>query len=220
MWRPLRALAANGRVKVASVVVATLLYLHVYTERRQESTYDVPIHVSEVAPGLSLAAVEPRTARVRVRGSGKDMLRMRIDPPQLILEWRGFGVETRQVPTASARVALPVHSDAQVTEIESPPYVIVAVDSLVSARLPVQSVTVGQPASGFVMNGPAQAAPESVDVFGPAGIVQGLTSAQTTCVDVSGSRKSIRRDVRVVVPAAVVAQPVRVRVSVAIVPRG
>ncbi len=220
MWRPVRGIFANGRVKVASLVVATLLYLHVYTERKQEASFDVPIHVNDVAPGLAVALIDPTTARVTVRGTGKDMLRMRIDPPQLILEGRGLGVESHQLPTASARVALPVHSDAQVIEIESPGVVHVEMDSLVSARLPVYSPTIGMPGPGYAIAESPRLTPDSVDVFGPAAVVEQMTSVQTTTIDMSGVRKSLRRDLRLVVPAAVVSQPNRVRVFVAVAPGG
>jgi len=212
---PLRRLTANGRVKIASLVVAILLFAHVYTEREQEQGFVLPVHVTGLATGLSVDTIAPPEVRVRVRGTGKDMLRMRVRPPQLFLDCRGAAVGERKVPVASSRIVFPLRSAAQVSEVIEPTSVMVAIDSLATARVAVRPRVRGRPAPGYAFT-VSDVEPDSVEVVGPGRAVTAVHALETLPVDVAGARRGFRRDVRVAAPGMLTARPARVRVTVTV----
>jgi hypothetical protein len=195
--------------------VAILLYAHVYTEREQETDFVLPVHVVGVGHGLSVAAVRPRELKVKVAGSGKDMLRMRVRPPILELNVDGIRSGMHKVETTSARVLFPLHSDARLAQIVGPPTVLVALDTLTVVRFLVNPVVTGRPAPGYIQSA-AFAEPESVDLLGPKRLLDDVEQVKTVPVDVSGRTRDVRRDVRLAVPQAVAPRPPHVRVTVRI----
>ena len=219
MSRRLSRIAANGRVKVTSLAVAVLLYAHVSTEREQEAEFLVPVRVTGLAPGLAVDAVRPSRVRLLVQSTGKDRLRMRLEPPELEVDWGRAGTGERVVETSSARVLFPVHSQARVTQILGPPTVTVVVDTLARARVPVLPVTAGRPAEGYRLV-LTRTEPESVTVLGPGRAVAVLAAIETQPVDVEGRTRSFRRDVRVSTGESLAASPGRVRVTVSVARAG
>ncbi len=210
----LGSLTANWRVKLASLLVAALLFAHVYTEREDEVEYLAPVRVMGLAPGLALEDVRPAFVHVKVQSTGKDHLRMRVEPPEMEIDWRGLSAGERVVNTSGARVVFPVHSNARLSHVVGPATVYVSVDTLARVHLPVRVDVAGRPDAGIVLAGKPAAEPESVTVVGPGRLVASLTEVAVAPVDVSGHDRSFRRESRVAVGEIMTATPPRVRVTV------
>ena len=210
----LRSLLANWRVKLASLLVAALLFAHVYTEREDEVEYLAPVRVMGLAPGLAVEEVRPAFVRVKVQSTGKDHLRMRVEPPEMEIDWRGLGPGVRVINTSGARVVFPVHSNARLSHVVSPGNVSVSVDTLARVQLPVRVTLAGNPANGVVVQGDPVVEPDSVTVAGPGRLVASLNEITLAPVDLSGHDRSFRRDSRVAVSEIMTATPPHVRVTV------
>lgn len=214
-----RSLTANWRVKFASLLVAALLFAHVYTEREDEAEYLAPVRVTGVAPGLAVEEIRPAFVRVKVESSGKDHLRMRVEPPEMEVDWRGLGAGAHTVSTASARVVFPVHSQAKLARVVGPGSVFVSVDTLARVHVPVRIALAGAPAAGFVLRGDPVVEPDSVTVAGPGRLVSALTEVAVSPVDLGGHDRTFRRDCRVLASEMMQATPPHVRVTVALAKR-
>ena len=210
----LHSLTANWRVKIASFLVAALLFAHVYTEREDEVEYLAPVRVMGLAPGLAVEEVRPAFVRVKVQSTGKDHLRMRVEPPEMEIDWRGLGTGVRVINTSGARVVFPVHSNARLSHVVGPGSVYVSVDTLARVQLPVRVALAGTPAPGVVLQGDPVVEPDSVTVAGPGRLVASLTEVTSAPMDLSGHDRSFRRESRVAVSEIMTATPPHVRVTV------
>ena len=214
-----RSLTANWRVKLASLLVAALLFAHVYTEREDEAEYLAPVRVMGLAPGLAVEDVRPAFVRVKVESTGKDHLRMRVEPPELEIDWRSFGAGARIVNTSGARIVFPIHSQAKLSRVVGPRTVFVSVDTLARVQVPVRVTLEGVPGDGMAVLGNPLVEPDSVTIAGPGRLVAAMQEARVLSVDLTGHDKTFRRDSRVAVNELMRATPPHVRVTVALVHR-
>ncbi len=215
----LRSLTANWRVKLASLLVAILLFAHVYTERQDEAEYLAPVRITGLAPGLAVEEIRPAYVRVKVASTGKDHLRMRVEPPEMEIDWRGLGAGAHAVSTSGARVVFPVHSQARLSRVVDPPSVFVSVDTLGRAQVPVRVALSGRPPAGFVLQGDPLVEPDSVTVAGPGRLIAALKAVDVAPVELEGHDRTFRRDSRVLVSEVMRATPPHVRVTVALARR-
>lgn len=65
-WR--HRLLENWQLKALSVVFAIALWLFVVSEDKAETVFAVPIEFQNIPQGLEVAAMEPESVEVRVRG--------------------------------------------------------------------------------------------------------------------------------------------------------
>lgn len=92
--------------------------------------------------------------------------------------------------------------------------VVPIVSAVASKTVPVSPQVTGTPAGGFTVKR-SVSDPASVQVFGPAEVLNGISSIRTEPVDIQGTDKNLAKDVNLVVPQGVTGvQPGQVKVQV------
>jgi YbbR domain-containing protein len=209
MWNRVRALLfENLGLKLASLLLALLLYAHVVTDQERESVVQIPIAAVGLADSLtSLGELPPRVA-VKVRGKWKDLIRLNVTRPFLTIDLAGAkpgrfqtmitaeDISRRAIPPELARLV-------SVTEVLDPRSVDLAIEPKATRSLPVRARVVGTPALGYVFADVPEVDPDSVRVMGPARLVQGIDTVYTVAVDITGERERIQRHVALALPANV-----------------
>ena len=75
MWERVRTiLFENMGLKVASLLLALLLYAHVVTDQERESVVQIPIAAVGLADTLTSVGEFPPRVAVKVRGKWKDLI--------------------------------------------------------------------------------------------------------------------------------------------------
>ncbi len=210
MWDRVRGiLFENLGLKLASVLLALLVYAHVVTEQERESVVQIPIAAVGLADTLTgIGELPPRVA-VKVRGKWKDLIRLNLTRPFLSIDLAtakpgmfrtsitADDISRRAIPPELARLI-------SVTEVLEPRSVDLAIEAKATRSLPVRARIVGTPAEGYVLNRNPEVEPESVRVIGPARAVQRIDTLYTVAVDITGERERIQRQVALALPANVV----------------
>jgi YbbR domain-containing protein len=162
-------------LKLLALLLALVVYAHVYTEREQESTLRAPLRVTGLPPSLVLDEPATESVELTARGKGKQLLKLKIESPEIIVNLSGVHPGRVQRMLSPTDVALPVGTDVAVTEILAPRMVVFSVDTLVERNLDVEVLLEGDPPSGTVLVGPVLAEPRRVTVRGPLRSLDGMS---------------------------------------------
>ncbi len=217
MWQWLRRhVFRNAGIKLVSLALAITLYLHVFASQEREIVFDIPIELRGVPETLVESGQIPETARIRFRGLGIGLLKLRTRAPgaRLLLGLEEVQEGLYQRPLVSEDVEIPHDIDVQAVEVVSPRMLSLEFDRLLVQRLQVVPTVVGRPAPGYITFGRFVTEPESVGVEGPQRRLRSFEFLRTEPVDVSGAEESVARVVPLRVPTQCEAVPAEVTVRV------
>lgn len=180
-------------IKVASVVIAVLLWVNVAGPPRssplapvQATAQNVAVEWRHLPDGLRVERLDPPAVAVTFRA------------PATVADGLGPGsfaafVDLRDAEAGrlAFNVDVAVPAQVQLVSVE-PGRVTVTLTAVAARELPVTVRLSGQPADGFHAGAP-RAAPEAVQVAGPAAAV-GLVAAVVATADVSGREADLAAD--------------------------
>lgn len=191
----------NATTKIVALALAIFLYLHVFISQETETIMEVPLELAGVPEGLTWSGKLPETARVRFRGVGLDLFKMRtrFERARLVVEVGGARPGNYQRPLVSEDVLLPADLNVQAIEIESPHEISLAFDRVLTKKLAVVPKVGGRVAPGYTVHGRIVVEPESVLVHGAADPLQAATHVETELIDLTGQQDLVTRRVPVVV---------------------
>ena len=164
-------------------MLGLVVYAHVFTEQEQESNLSIPIRTAELPSGLVISEPPPPSVRIHARGKGKQILKIRFEQPEMILNVSEVRPGRVQRMLSPADVVLPAGSDVRIMEILEPTMIEFSVDTLVEKNVPVQPILRGHPPEGFVLAGPVILTPEQVTVRGPSLLLEELDHVETERLD-------------------------------------
>jgi YbbR domain-containing protein len=208
-------LTHNWRLKLLALFMAVMLWAATARDSTSEIGVDVPLEYQNVPANTEVITDTTNTVEVRLRGpsalikeiSSQDILttidvgKMEKGSEKIVTltkeHVRGpFGVDVVGVNPARVRVTL---------------------EPTVSTQLKIVAAVTGAPADGYRVQ-QVFVTPDSVKVEGPANRVRLMENVQTTPVDVSGKRESIRQtvDLNVLDPRVRInqSQPIHVEVRI------
>ena len=223
MWGRIKeALLHNLGLKLASLLLALLLYAHVVTDQQRESRLTIPLALTGLSDSLALSGKIPSKVTVDVRGKWKDLIRLGLIGRQLTVDLAGVApgrfqktlsaddVRERGIPAELAKAV-------DVTDVIDPRTVDVQIEPKRRRSVPLLARLVGSPAPGYEVVGDPEVDPESALVAGPASLVQNLDTLRTLPVDIAGERERIQRQVQLDTGVSpIVVQPRRVLVTLRI----
>ncbi|HET9252305.1 MAG TPA: CdaR family protein [Candidatus Eisenbacteria bacterium] len=201
MWTRIREiLLHNLGLKLASLVLALLLYAHVVTEEQRESRVVMPVVLTGLPESLAVVGRPPARVTVNVRGKWKDLIRLGLTGRQLSVDLASVtaGRYQRSLSVDDVRqLAIPAELSklVEVTEVIEPRSIDVGIEPRRGKTVAVKARIVGAPPQGYAARGPAQVDPDTAWVTGPASVVSGLDTLFTLPVDIGGERERIHRQV-------------------------
>ena len=201
MWTRIREiLLHNLGLKLASLVLALILYAHVVTEEQRESRVVMPVVLTGLPDTLAIVGHPPARVAVNVRGKWKDLIRLGLTGRQLTVDLAGAttGRYQRSISVEDVRkLAIPAEltSLVEVTEVVDPRTIDVGIEPKRQKTVAVRARIVGQPPAGYATSGPAQVDPDTAWVSGPASVLSALDTLFTLPVDIAGERERIHRQV-------------------------
>jgi len=172
----------NAGVKLLSVVIAAGLWFFVNAgERDAEMAVAVPVELRNIPAGIML--VSPRVDFIDLVVSGPRTLLNRIDREQLSLTLDLHGVRPGPAVFRIVGEALDLPRGVTVLRL-TPSEVTLAFAATLRKQVPVRVAVIGKPPNELRIV-ETRAAPESVEVVGPAADVQAMKVAETTPIDVA-----------------------------------
>jgi YbbR domain-containing protein len=174
------SLLNNYQVKVVSFVIAVFIWFFVITENDYQHIIEVPLNTVNIPQGKVLANTIPENIKVRVKGSGKDLLALSVGSSigytidlSEVRDHLGFELTPGGVSFSRPAGAITA------TEIIYPDTVHVEVDELAVKTVPIIADISAKPAMGHTIVGELHLVPDSVTVSGPESIVSELDYIKT-----------------------------------------
>ena len=209
----------NLGIKLVAMLLALVVYLNVYTDRPATLIVSFPLQIADLPDSLSLSGPVPGAVQAELRGTGKQLIRMRITEPPVRLSLAGVGTGRYERALTSADLPLPANLQIQVERLVSPRTVELQVDHKRTRRLPVAARVEGLPAGGVIWTGLLDAEPAFVNVTGPERELMALDSVRLDPVRIAGKRDTVRLAVGAdALPDWCVMDPELVSVSVPLEP--
>lgn len=181
----------NLGLKLFALLLAVLLYLHVLTDRTVEQTLYFPVQVEALPDSLALASSVPAEIGVKLRGSGKQLWRLRWTKPPLKVSLAGVAPGMFQRSLGPADVPLSGTTDVTVLEVVDPSELRLEVTRRATRMVPVVVPVTGDPAGGMILAGAPEIRPASVRVSGPASWVARQETLRTEPVSIAGRRDTL-----------------------------
>lgn len=208
----------NFGTKALALGLALILYLHVFTSQEREVQLDVPLGLRSVPATLTWSGELPAVARVRFRGTGMDLLKLRthLGSAGVLVDVSEAGPGLYQRPLVTRDVTVSRDLRAVAVEIVEPRVLALRFDRQGSRRLPLTVRLSGKVAPGYMLHGAAIAEPDWIVVNGPAGLLDTLRAVTSEVLDVSGESDTVTRRLRVIVPRGYEASPPEVVVRATI----
>ena len=188
-----RAIFNNMHIKVAALVVGSVLWMFAKGEQESSRLLSIPLVLRNVPEGLTTVERIPDSVDVILEGDNKDLVRLNLwGEPYSVIDMTGAQAgRTLRVSLSPANVILPHDAQVQVVEVRHPRSLDLEIDELINSKVAVSPVVEGTPADGYFMLGRQRSLPDSVFVFGPARIVSDLTSVSTAPLSIDGRRNPV-----------------------------
>jgi hypothetical protein len=207
-----RILFADIGTKALSLILALAVYVHVFSGREQEMTYRVPLAISPLPAGLTIANELPTEVRVRVRASGKDLLKLRTRPFRAEIAIDSPRAETLQRPILGSDFRMPQGVRVSSVEVLDPRALTLSIERVSTKTAPVAVRVQEEPGDDRALLGRPTTAPRSVRLIGPASILASIDSAETEPIPIG---RASDREAVILTPTGVSAEPPRVSVRIA-----
>jgi hypothetical protein len=174
-------------LKLASIAIGIVIYLHVYTDQVHDGQFWLPIALVRKPDSLAVVGEPPARALVLLRGRGKELIK---------LKWRSPEVEVDLVTArrgrfyhavSTADVRMPGVSDAEVIAVLEPRLLALEFDRVTARSVPVAVRFTGAPPPGYALRG-YRIVPRAVMLRGPSRFLPGPDSLLVGPVDVRGFR--------------------------------
>lgn len=212
-----RLLLDDLGTKVLALILALAVYVHVLSRQDRELTYRIPLRVAALPSGLAIANEVPDHLRVRVRASGKDLLRLRTQRFYAEVRMDASRPGRLQRPILGSDVLLPKGVEVTEVEILDPLTLELILETTERSRLPVALATRGQFPSHLALAARPLVAPNRVTATGPGSRLSAIDSVRTDALSLSELRESGEWDLPLIEPRGLTLQEksvtVRIRVG-------
>jgi hypothetical protein len=183
-------LFGNLGLKLAALLLALLVYLNVYLDRPAQMTLSFPVQVRGLGDSLSLSGPVPSTVQAVVRGTGKQLLRLRLTEPPFPLDLEGQGIGSFSLEVTPDGLPLTGYDGIEVDRIVGPLAIDFGIERRVQRRVRVAARVENLP-PGVALPG-MRVEPETVLVSGPRSALARLDSVVLDPVRVTGRRDTVR----------------------------
>lgn len=188
-------LLENMGIKLVAVLLALVVYLHVYTDRPAGMTVAFLVETTDLADSLAIVSRTPMAVLAELKGTGKQLIRLRLTEPRLKISLAGVGSGRFQRAVTVDDLPSVVSSGLEVARFVGPQMIEVQIDRVVERSLPVAISLEGQPPAGTTWSGEWSADPSRVVIRGPRGVVTKLDSLRLTPIRFDAGRDTLRASV-------------------------
>jgi len=188
-------LLENMGLKLVALLLAFVVYLHVYTERPAQMTVAFPIELTDVGDSLVVVNQTPPAVVAELKGTGKQLIRLRLAEPKLKVSLAGVGPGhfQRSVAVDDLPVVGPV--GLTVSRFVGPQMLECDVDRALERTVPVAADVQGTLPDGLQWNGESAVTPTHVTVRGPRAAVLALDSVRLAPVMLAAAHDTLRATV-------------------------
>jgi YbbR domain-containing protein len=189
-----RIFLENWPIKLASLVLAVILWFYVTSKGKTEMSLTVPLELRNVPQGMVVVGDVPGTIELRLQGQERALRDIAAGKKVVGTVDLGRGKEGGNTfPLSPDDIRKP--AGVLVTHLD-PFEIAVKLDRLDRKSLRLKPVVTGRPAPGYRVKSISMN-PLRVTLEGPAGAIGSFSSLKTLPVDLSGMRESTTVEARI-----------------------
>lgn len=173
-------------LKLASLFLSLVVFVHVYTEQEREWVLEAPLDLVGVAEDLCFVSSPPPFVIVKVRGKGKDIIKLRLSGARAVVDVAGSKVGSVKRVFSGSDIFIPPDLDVTVIDVIDPKAMDLELDSKYAKMIRVVPVYSGALESGLELSGPPTVDPEQIEVSGARRVLAGLDYINTILIDIGG----------------------------------
>lgn len=182
----------NLGLKLVALLLAVIVYLHVYTERPATMMIAFPLELTDLADTLTLSGPAPPPVNAELRGTGKSLIRLRLTEPRIKVSLANAEPGRFERRLSIEDLPLIATDRLEVTRFAGPTLVDLQVERTVERDVPVAPRVEGELPDGVTLAGRPGADPAMLRVRGPASVVARMDSVRLQPVHVDGRRDTVR----------------------------
>ena len=184
----------NWPIKLASFLLAVILWFYVTSRGKTEMSLSVPLELRNVPQGMVVVGDVPGSIELRIQGQERALRDAASGKKVVGTVDLGRGKEgANTFPLSPDDIRKP--AGVLVTHM-NPFEVAVKLDRLDRKSVRLRPVVTGKPAPGYRVRS-VSGNPPRVTLEGPAGVIGPFTVVQTLPVDLSGMRESANVEARI-----------------------
>jgi YbbR domain-containing protein len=188
----------NTDIRLASLLLAVMLWFHAVTEKEYRVTLRCPVEVKNVPAGWMLLN-QPLGANCAVTATGKEIIALRFSPPVIIVDAGNRQIKRMAADLDPARLQYPFGIAPRQVEFTANPLV-VSFDRLASKQVRVVADIRGEPAEGYLVGDSVAVVPPTIELRGPQKMLEGLDSIYTLPLPIDGRSMPLQARVRPALP--------------------
>jgi len=181
------AIRHNFGLKLLSLGLGLVVYLHVASNQVSEREIQVPVEVARLPADLALVDPPPARARVVFRGRGRELLKLQWGTAVLELNLSEAAVGQVSISPSIADVRLPRTSEVTPVAVLEPRHLILEVDRIAIEERPLAPRLSGTPPPGYWLRD-CRIEPDRVLVRGPSRRIAGLDTLRVGPIDLRNFR--------------------------------
>jgi YbbR domain-containing protein len=187
--------------KLAAILMALLLWFHVATDKVYEHGHTFPLEILNVPERLILAEEMPHQIEVKVRGKGKELLKLLLaEEKSVSIDAQEFKRGETDYSIAPEQVPIPEGLELRVTGILPSEKLKVWLDYSMEKNLKVKPDIQIVPAEGFDKVGDLHYNPQEVTISGPRMWVKDLQEISTRQITIEDADGPVSDQVDLVLP--------------------
>ena len=211
----------NIGLKLTALLLAVVVYLNVYTDRPASMLVSFPIEYADLPDSLTLSGAAPAIVQATLRGTGKQLILLRLKEPRLRVSLLGVNSGPFRQTLVPSDLPLPAGGAVTVENLLGPRILELTLDRKVQRNVRVSLHLEGRPADGYAWDGLARLDPPMLRITGPQKVLASLDSVALTPLRLDGKRDTLRADLTPAsLPDWCTTDPALVHVKLALVRKG
>ena len=179
----------NLGLKLVALLLAVVVYLNVYTDRPATMLVTFPIMITDLPDSLSLYGPAPSAVQAELRGTAKQLIRLRVTEPPVKVSLAGVNVGHFERALGAEDLPIPEGVQLQLDRLVSPRTLELDIDRRTTVKVPVAVRVEGTPSA--LWDGTVNLRPARVMVSGPATALATLDSVHLQPVSLTGRRDTL-----------------------------
>jgi YbbR domain-containing protein len=196
----MRIVPRNLSVWFVSIALAVLLWVHVVTNKLYEQIYSLPLRVAAVPAGLMVTSDIPDSCQIRVRGSGKALIRFSLEVKSLLFRASDYAAGTHVIDLEPKAFQVGDIGAAEIIEVVSPKKLRLRLEERSEKVLRIVPDIAIQTASGSRQSGRVTVSPDTALVRGPKRILKKMDSIATEKREFANISGRFQERVRLALP--------------------
>ncbi|MBI4727205.1 hypothetical protein HY768_08305 [candidate division TA06 bacterium] len=180
----------NFDIRLASLALGLLMWLHAATEREYQQKIYCPVLVTNIPAGFVLAAT-PSLVPCQIKARGKDMIVFKLIPPKVLVDMANRQIKKLTVGLSPVLLRYPFNLKAAEAAFVNNE-ITVNLDRQGRKEVRVLPDVSGIPASGYIICDSTSTEPLRVTITGPQRQLEKIDSVYTRPVKVDGKSENER----------------------------